>query len=145
MIKLEPNTLVHSVSGHRWKFIEYYDGDKEKWMDVQTGLVWCDVEDDTMTHYKAIELFNTDDKRLPTKEEWEEAEKHEIRFVLPNFNNKWFWSSSVHPDYYNCAYIFVGRDGHINNGNRYFDFYHSVRCISSKSNKVSLALVNYNE
>jgi len=133
MIKLEPNTLVHSVSGHRWKFIEYYDGDKEKWMDVQTGLVWCDVEDDTMTHYKAIELFNTDDKRLPTKEEWEEAEKHEIRFVLPNFNNKWFWSSSVHPDYSYYAYIFDGRGGDF-----VFDRFNgwvSVRCISSKSKR----------
>jgi len=29
MKKLEPNTLVQSPSGHEWKFIEYYDGDKE--------------------------------------------------------------------------------------------------------------------
>ena len=133
MIKLEPNTLVQSASGHEWKFIEYYDGDKEKWMDVQTGLIWYDVEDGTINHHKAIELFNADDKRLPTKEEWLEAEKHEIRFVLPNFSNGWFWSSSAHPDYSSVAYVFFGRNGYI--GYDYRDNYVSVRCISSKSNK----------
>jgi len=134
MIKLEPNTLVQSASGHEWKFIEYYDGDKEKWMDMKTGLVWYDVEDGMMNHRKAIELFNTDDKRLPTKEEWEEAEKHEIRFVLPNFDNMWFLSSSVHPGFSNVAYVFSGRDGDIVTGLRDVAGY-SVRCISSKSKR----------
>lgn len=61
--------------------------------------------------------------------------------VLPNLThvqdgetrNRYFWSSSVHPDYSNYAYVFNGRYGYIGTGNRdYVGFGLSVRCVARR-------------
>ena len=130
MLKLAPGLIIHTLDNkHQWMFIGYYENTKEKWKDLETGLVWYDTEDKTYNHDNAIIKF-TGDKRLPSKEEWEQAEKNGIRQVL-NFERKWYWSSSVHSGYSNFAYVFNGRDGYIDFDARVYDVY-SVRCVAAR-------------
>ena len=73
-----------------------------------------------MTHYNAEKACKADLAevakisevawRLPSKEEYEEAEKNGIRKALPNMNY-WFWSSSVHRSYSDVAWLFSGGSG----------------------------------
>lgn len=124
-------TVVITTTGHEFELIALKNG-KESWRDLTSGLIWHDIEDDKITHYEAMEKFpQTADKRLPTIEEFEGAEKHGFREVLPNINY-WFWSASFGPNYraYGTDYArgFNGYDG----SSYYFirGDQVSVRCIS---------------
>lgn len=81
----------------------------ERWKDLETGLTWGPIHGDPINHYEATEKFGA---ALPTKEEFETAENHGIREVL-DMKNKWFWSSSVFPNYAAYAYYFYGSNGGI--------------------------------
>jgi hypothetical protein len=96
------------------------------WRDETSKLIWFPEETGKYNHHDAMKLEN-EKKRLPTKEEFEEAEKHGIREIL-DMNGKWFWSASVHPAYSGNAYDFYGVNGGIYNFNRY-NYYGSVRCV----------------
>ncbi len=76
-------TIVITSIGHEFELLIRENG-KESWRDLTSGLVWHDREDTEMTHYEAMNKFpQTADKRLPTIEEFEEAEKHGVREILP--------------------------------------------------------------
>ena len=105
--------------------------------DNSTGLIWSDRVTKKMDHYQACKLDYLDDPafcglnlewRLPTIEEYEEAEKNNIRDALPNMNY-WFWSSSVHADYPNYAWLFYGDYGGLGLDYRNGRYY-SVRCVA---------------
>jgi len=109
---------------------------KEVHKETKTGLLWGDSLPSTMTHYNAEKACNADlaevakisevTWRLPSKEEYEEAEKNGIRKSLPNMNYR-FWSSSLLNS--NYAYFFSGNLGYTNIYNRYYEVY-SVRCVA---------------
>lgn len=121
----EVGTTVITSGGHKWQLTERKDG-KESWMDLQTNLTWLDKEDGNFNHYEAMEKFGD---KIPTKEMWEEAEKHNVREVLPNMDY-WFWSSSVHPDYSDYAYVLNGYNGDIYDYYRSdYSSYSAVRCV----------------
>ncbi len=115
---------------------------KEVHKEVSTGLFWSDRLPKTMNHYSAEKACNSSLKevagisgvtwRLPSKEEYEQAEKNGIRKALPNMSY-WFWSSSVHRNNSDYAWLFNGYDGFVDyyyrsDGNDY-DYY-SVRCVA---------------
>ena len=93
---------------------------KEVHKEIKTGLLWGDRLSSTMDHYAAKEAckanleevakLNERTWRLPSKEEYEEAEKNGIRKALPNMNDV-FWSSSVRRSGSNSAWMFAGDSG----------------------------------
>lgn len=85
-------------------------------------LIWLDDEPGTYTHKEAMKLENQE-KRVPTIGELRIAWEQGIKF-----EDKWYWSSSVHPYYSNNAYVFDGRDGDVDNDYRGVSDV-SVRCL----------------
>jgi hypothetical protein len=112
---------------------------KEVHKETKTGLLWGDRLPSIMNHYSAEKACNAGlaevagingggTWRLPSKEEYEEAEKNGIRKALPNMNY-WFWSSSMLRDVSNLAWLFNGVIGSTD-----YDIYRnnldSVRCVA---------------
>jgi hypothetical protein len=112
---------------------------KEVHKEVSTGLLWSDRLPSTMNHYSAEKACKADLKevagisgvtwRLPSIDEYKEAEKNGIWKALPNMNY-WFWSSSVHRSYSDVAWLFVGDYGSTGSGYRNDYGYVSVRCVA---------------
>lgn len=121
---IEVGTIVISSKGFEWEIISRSLG-KESWKDLTSGLLWADKEEGRFTHYAAIEKFKD---TLPTKKEWEQAEEHGVRDILPNIHHS-FCSASVHPGNSNFAFGFDGNYGYIDSFFR--DYYGSlsVRCV----------------
>lgn len=103
------------------------DNGKEAWVDRETGLVWYAKEELTYTHYQAVEKFGN---RLPTIEEFKEAEKHGIMEVMPDFEGYYFWSSSLNPTDSDFARGFGGSGDSSSLGYRGYD--DSVRCVGGR-------------
>jgi hypothetical protein len=112
---------------------------KEVHKEKSTGLLWSDRLP-YMSHYNAETACSSNLKevagisgftwRLPSIDEYKEAERNGIRKALPNMDN-WFWSSSVHSyDDYNgsgSAWLFDGT------GDTYYGSRSSlswVRCVA---------------
>jgi hypothetical protein len=111
---------------------------KEVHKEVSTGLLWSDRLPSTMSHYSAEKACKADLKevagisgvtwRLPSIDEYKEAEKNGIRKALPNMNY-WFWSSSVLHSNSSGAWLFSGYYG----DTVYYVFRNdddSVRCVA---------------
>jgi hypothetical protein len=108
--KLAVGCRIKTKKGFFWKKIA-----KDMWLDESSRLVWMPEKNKKLNHNDAQKLQNKT-KRLPTKEEFEKAEKHGIREIL-NMRNKYYWSGSVY-SYHSCyAYNFSGSDGTVG-----FDF-----------------------
>jgi hypothetical protein len=111
---------------------------KEVHKEVSTGLLWSDRLRFPMDHFRAEKACNADLEevagisgvtwRLPSIDEYQEAEKNGIRRVLPNMRY-WFWSSSVHSINSSNAWLFMGVDGNTSSVDR-GNFYVSVRCVT---------------
>lgn len=101
----------------------------EGWLDTISGLLWLPIEFEKYTYETAMKLFNTPNKRLPTKEEWEVAELHGIREVFNDIEYNYFWSSSSYPYGGGFAWVFVGGDGYVGFGFRRGDDYYCVCCV----------------
>jgi hypothetical protein len=112
---------------------------KEVHKEVSTGLLWSDRLPLRMNHYSAEKACKADLKevggisgvtwRLPSIEEYEEAEKNGMRNALPNMNH-WFWSSSVLSYYSNYAWLFNGSSGSTDYVSYSRNNYGSVRCVA---------------
>lgn len=73
-----PKSSVKSSTGVTWNLVSRkHDPKSGKFMEV----------------WKDSKSFG-----LPTKQEFEQAEKNGVREVVPNIRERWFWSASVHPD-----------------------------------------------
>lgn len=116
--------IVITSKGFEFELIERTQG-KEKWKDLTSGITWYDVEEGKYTHYQAVEKFG---ENLPTKEESQTAEEHGFREVLPNMG-RWFWCSSIYPNYTDYAFVFNGYNGVIFDDDR-VNYSGSVRLIS---------------
>lgn len=124
--KVAVGTIVISTKGFEWELMERYSSIKddleilkEAWKDLTTGIIWFDREDKTYTHYEAVEKFGN---KIPTIEEWEVAEDHGARDILPNMAH-WFWSASLSPppSYAYGARGLYGYDGNSYDVNRDYD------------------------
>lgn len=115
---------------------------KEVYKEVSTGLLWSDRLPSTMSGYNAEKACKAGPKdvvglsdvswRLPSIDEYKEAEKSGIKNVLPNMNY-WFWSSTA-LDYYPVgAWMYRGNDGYTALFSRSSgDDDVSVRCVAAE-------------
>lgn len=115
LIRVEPGTIVITSKG--FEFIRL-EGDEEAWRDLTTGLKWLDREPKIYTYEQAMKKFNSSDKRLPTLEEFKEAENHGFREVLPNMNHEYL-SASLYPDDCDSVRLIDGSNGFICDGYLY--------------------------
>lgn len=110
---------------------------KEVHKELKTNLLWSDRLPNSMNHYSAQKVCNSSLKevagisgvtwRLPSIDEYKEAEKNGIRKALPNMSY-WFWSSSVHRSDSYGAWLFNGDSGDA--GDVYRGNNVSVRCLA---------------
>jgi hypothetical protein len=111
---------------------------KEVHKEIKTGLLWGDRLSSTMdrdaaanackANLEEVAKLNERTWRLPSREEYEEAEKNGIMKALPNMKDL-FWSSSVHRLYSDVGWFFSGTFGPSGFDHfRYDDF--SVRCVA---------------
>ena len=107
-IVLETNTTQTYGSADTkilgWNYLT--DG---RFKDNKTGLIWGPIQYGKYTHYEAEAKFG---HALPTKEEFEEAEKNGIRQVF-DMKKRYFWSASVHPKDEDFAFDFSGNNGYV--------------------------------
>jgi hypothetical protein len=112
---------------------------KEVHKEVSTGLLWSDRLPEVMNHFSAenvCQLSNPEfagisgvNWRLPSLDEYKEADRNGIRKALPNMNY-WFWTSTIRRDYAVVAELFYGVNG--NSVGFYRRLRHdSVRCVAS--------------
>lgn len=106
---LEVGAKVRTVKG--FVFTKLSDG---RWSDDTTGLIWGAVVKESINWDDAMAKYGD---KLPTKEEFETAEKHGIRGVIKAMNDFWFWSSS--PRDAESAFYFSGDFG--------FIYYYGIR------------------
>jgi len=122
-LKALPEEVKDEFKRH-WELHEDYA------LDKRTGIKWYKATDKKKyTYEEAIEKYKDS---LPTKEEFEEAEKHGIRMVLEDFNNKWYWSSSVYSNNRAYSWYFNGTYGLVIYNYR-FNYYNWARCVSRPS------------
>jgi hypothetical protein len=120
---LEIGSQVKTRKGFLWTKLS--DG---KWRDETSTLIWLPEIKTQVNHYQALELENSE-RRLPTKEEFEDAEDHGIREIL-ELNEKVFWSSTAHPNDAAYAFVFNGNYGDIYYDDRdYSYYYYSALCV----------------
>jgi hypothetical protein len=152
-----PKSSVKSSTGVTWNLVSRKRDPKsgkfmEVWKDAKSGLLWGDAQDKRYTHYNAIALDSkgkvvsetackSDEGKaanaqigekafgLPSKAEFEAAEKNGVREVVPNMRDRWFWSASVHPGSSGYAFVFYGNDGYVGHGYRDYVSHFSVRCV----------------
>lgn len=126
LMEVKPGTIVITSKGFEF---ERVNSTEETWLDLTTGLMWFDREPEMYNYDQAMDKFNKPERRLPTIEEFTEAEGHGFREVLPNMKVYFFWSASLYS--YNpavSARYFDGSDGDdYGVGVRNYDV--SVRCV----------------
>lgn len=94
------------------------------WKDETSGLIWLPQEAGKYTYDDLLELQN-ESKRLPTKQEFEEAEKHGIKQII-DMENNWFWSISYDLDFPYYPYNFNG-----DFDDEYQLYYGSIICVKA--------------
>jgi len=117
-LKVRMNYEIKTSKGFTW--IALPTG----WKDIMSGLVWA--YEDEPNKYKYDDAIAKFGKSLPTKEEWELAEKHGVREVLSLHGNM-YWSASVYSSNRSGAWYFNSDYGFVSNGFR--DTTNSVRLI----------------
>ena len=93
--KVKTGTLVITSKGFKFKLVKRTKDGKESWKDLTSGIIWYDKEDSNYTYEEAITKFG---ESLPTKEDFETAETHGFREILPNMGY-WYWSASLFSGY----------------------------------------------
>lgn len=110
--QLQINDEVITSKGYKWILLN-----NNTWRDETSELTWLCIEPLRYSYDEALKLEN-DLKRLPTKQEFQEAEENGIREVF-NMSNNWFWSSSDYPGSLKYAYGFSGNNGDVVDYYRY--------------------------
>lgn len=105
--KVPIGTEVITSKGFTFVLLDDKDG-KETWLDLVSKLKWYDIEQGLFTYDQALRQFNSKNRRLPTIEEFREAHEHGIIEILPNIDAYVFWSSSVHSNSTDFAFVFYG-------------------------------------
>ena len=89
--EVKTGTLVITSQGFKFKLVKRTKDGKESWKDLTSGIIWHNKEDSYYTYEEAITKFG---ESLPTKEDFETAETHGFREILPNMDY-WYWSTSL--------------------------------------------------
>ena len=102
--KVKTGTIAITSKGFKFKLVKRTKDGKESWKDLTSGIIWHNKEDSYYTHDEAVTKFGD---KLPTKEEFEVAESHGFREILPNMDY-WYWSASLFSGNRRFAWIFDG-------------------------------------
>jgi len=90
------------------EFKQHWELTPEYALDKRTGIKWYRVTDEKQyTYDKAMEKYGDS---LPSKEEFETAEKHGIRVVLDDFKGS-YWSASLVSSNRGSAWYFLSGGG----------------------------------
>jgi len=109
---------VKDEFNRQWELTEDYA------LDKRTGIKWYKAIDTRRyTYEEAMEKYGNS---LPSKEEFEEAEKHGIRVVLEDFEGD-YWSASLVSSNRNYAWYFYSDFGDVFDNNR--GLANGVRCV----------------
>lgn len=113
----------------------------EIWKDMKSGFLWSDVLSGKIPMPRALSsCHNQLDEvakisgvnwKLPSIEQFNSAEEHGFRSVLPNMDN-WFWSSSKEDGLRDGMYVFNGHKGEsrpVNAKDKAYKKFINVRCI----------------
>lgn len=110
---------------------------KEVYKDLSSGLLWSDRLVGTTQHGGALKACRGDlnevaglskfEWKLPSIENYKEADKNGIRKALPNMNDT-FWSSSVRFYISNLMWFYDGEHGSVKYTHSFSEL--SVRCIA---------------
>jgi hypothetical protein len=107
------------------------------WQDTDPaakGKIWFDEMKTSINQYNSESFCSAKNgQALPSKDDFELAEKHGVRDILKDMKNRWFWSSTLYPGSSDDAYVFGGY-----NGNVFYYYYRSndnyniaARCASA--------------
>lgn len=105
----------------RFKLLQRKNG-KEIWKDLKSGLVWGDEMTERASRKKAnaecakkVEGENVAGRihasRLPTLDDYAQAESHGFREVLPGMKNQVYWIDSQVPGAANVGHVFNANVG----------------------------------
>jgi hypothetical protein len=120
---------------------EHFEG---AWQD-QSGMIWGNTvknangSDRGMNQIQATEYCQSIGAQLPSREDFARLREYMgaqsgtyrrgyLPQILPGLADNWYWSSSFFPSDSNYAFIFVGYDGDIHDGNRLN--FSAVRCVT---------------
>lgn len=120
--KIEIGFHCKTSNGHDWLLAYKGPNRAEVWKDMQTGLHWSDKLSQRIRRKAAGDLCKTripDENyysyrhlsRLPTLQDFELAEKHQFREVLPNMADHYYWIDSSVPGAKNIGHMFNGNIG----------------------------------
>jgi len=108
--------------GFEFKLVVRENG-LETWRDVTTQTLWSDRSEEFMTHAEALDWCSSPaslahrggladrEWRIPSREEFQLAESHGFRQVLPNMRLRMVWTSTVYSKDPRFAYVFSGSLG----------------------------------
>jgi hypothetical protein len=99
------------------------EGQYEVWQDATTRSLWGDRSDEVKVHEEAFAWCTSDDSLahrggltehqwiIPSRADFEVAESHGFRQVLPHMPLRAVWTSSVYTPDERFAYVFSGSLG----------------------------------
>lgn len=126
-LKKSPLTEVETITtanGSKWYVKRTLNGTITSVTNVNTNLEWLARDDfNTYTYDDALAKYGN---KLPTREEFELAEKYQICEVLKDWGNNGFWSSSVVSSI-GFAWYFYADIGFVGSGNRFATI--GARCV----------------
>jgi hypothetical protein len=126
--KVEVGTRVISSKGYEFELLSRDQSEKEikeRWVDLKTNVIWGPIIKESLNFNDANRKY-----QLPTKEEFETAERHGFREII-GISSGSFWSSSAYFDVY--AWGFNGYNGHIDFGYRYYGSSNeAVLCVAGR-------------
>ncbi len=101
--------------------------------DMTSGLVVMNEIKSRVNQYEATNYCSAKGQRLPTREEFIALEQRGFREAFSgDMADKFFSSSSVHPNYGYNACVFNGYNGYVYYDNRYYSNDNgSARCVSA--------------
>lgn len=128
-----PNTICVTSKGGQFKRVRI-NGELGIQDLASNGKVWFDAIARRVNQYEATRVCSAKSgQSLPSKADFELAESRGFREAFNgDMQNKFFWSSSVHPYIGAYAYDFNGYYGDVDYFNRAFRYlYDSARCLSA--------------
>lgn len=111
--------------GFEWRLVTHVPEGSEVWRDEATGLVWSDTAGDHLEQDQAEtrcggsaphgeDGFIPREEvrwRLPSHDDYVEADAHGLRELLPNMLGHRFWTATLLQRGFRHYYVFDGTDG----------------------------------
>lgn len=141
----KPGFTCQSAKGGTFSLVHRHENGAEIWKDEGAGVYWGDKLPDRIRRRAARELCAADREgvtrvgpqpvqTLPTLKDFETAEKHGFREVLPNMKDHYYWIDSSVPGAKNIGHMFNGNVGKPEIVVYRSINFENVRCIGREAN-----------